>query len=327
MMKTRILKELKEAEGYISGQNLCDKLQVSRTAVWKHIKALKEEGYQIDSVTNKGYCLVGSPDILSEEAVSSCNQSKWMGKNLICFDTLDSTNLEIRRQAEAGAPHGTVVITEEQTMGKGRRGRSWLGKAHTGIWMSMLLRPQIEPERCSMLTLVTALAVTRAIKEVAGIESKIKWPNDLIVNGRKICGILTELSAQMDEVNYVVIGAGINVNIEEFPEELREKATSLQKESGEKISRAPLAAKVMEYFEQYYERFLETEDLSAMTEEYNRQLVHMNQRIRVIRGSKEEQFLSKGINEKGELTVEDDYGRKSVVFSGEVSVRGILGYV
>lgn len=327
MMKTRILKELKEAGDYISGQELCEKLNVSRTAVWKHIKALKEEGYEIDSVTKRGYRLVTCPDLITQEAVSSNLNSQWLGKDLRFYDTIDSTNLEVRRLAEAGAEHGLTVIAEEQVSGKGRRGRSWLGKAGTGIWMSFLLKPEIALENSSMLTLITALAVAKAINEVTNVSCGIKWPNDLIVNGKKVCGILTELSAQMDELNYIVVGLGINVNMEKFPDDLKDKATSLQIETGKRIYRAPLAAKVLEYFEKYYEQFIQTEDLSTFKDEYNHLLVHMNQKIRVIRGSKEMIYTSHGINERGELLAETASGKIESILSGEVSVRGILGYV
>ena len=326
-MKTRILKELKEAGDYISGQELCEKLNVSRTAVWKHIKALKEEGYEIDSVTKRGYRLVTCPDLITQEAVSSNLNSQWLGKDLRFYDTIDSTNLEVRRLAEAGAEHGLTVIAEEQVSGKGRRGRSWLGKAGTGIWMSFLLKPEIALENSSMLTLITALAVAKAINEVTNVSCGIKWPNDLIVNGKKVCGILTELSAQMDELNYIVVGLGINVNMEKFPDDLKDKATSLQIETGKRIYRAPLAAKVLEYFEKYYEQFIQTEDLSTFKDEYNHLLVHMNQKIRVIRGSKEMIYTSHGINERGELLAETASGKIESILSGEVSVRGILGYV
>ena len=170
-------------------------------------------------------------------------------------------------------------------------------------------------------------AVNEAICETTGIRAKIKWPNDIIVNGKKICGILTEMSLQMDEINYIVVGLGINVNIDHFPEDLSDKATSLQIEGGRKIKRAPLAAKVLECFEKYYDMFLKTEDLSMLQDEYNKLLVHTDQKIKVVRGSKEEIFLSRGINHRGELLVEDEDGKVSEVSSGEVSVRGILGYV
>lgn len=326
-MKTKILKELKMSEEYVSGQRLCEKLGVSRTAVWKHIKALKEEGYQIDSVTNKGYKLVVEPDLLKEEEVFFNLHTKWLGKNLYCHDSLDSTNLEIRRLGEAGACHGTTVIAEEQTMGRGRRGRGWLGEAGCGIWMSFLLKPEINAEHSSMLTLVAALAVEEAIRETTGIKSQIKWPNDMIINGKKVCGILTEMSLQMDEINYIVVGIGINVNIAEFPEDLKKKATSLQIEGKTRIKRAPLAAKVLECFEKYYDIFLKTEDLSELMGLYNNLLVHQNQEIRVIRGQSEEIYRSRGINASGELIVEDLQGNISEIVSGEVSVRGILGYI
>lgn len=326
-MKTRILKELKMSEGYISGQRLCEQLGVSRTAVWKHIRSLREDGYQIDSVTNKGYKLVAEPDLLKEGEIALYLRTKWLGKELICMDSLDSTNLEVRRLAENGACHGTTVITEEQTMGRGRRGRGWLGEEGSGIWMSFLLRPSIGAENSSMLTLVTALAVEEAIREITGIRSGIKWPNDIIIHGRKVCGILTEMSLQMDEINYIVVGLGINVNIEQFPKELEEKATSLQMEGGARVRRAPLAAKVLECFEKYYDIFLKTEDLSALMELYNNLLVHRDQDIRLIHGDSEELCRSRGINEEGELIVEDQQGNLSKVVSGEVSVRGILGYV
>lgn len=326
-MKTKILKELKMSEEYVSGQRLCEKLGVSRTAVWKHIKALKEEGYQIDSVTNKGYKLVAEPDLLKEEEVFFNLHTKWLGKNLYCHDSLDSTNLEIRRLGEAGACHGTTVIAEEQTMGRGRRGRGWLGEAGCGIWMSFLLKPEIKAEHSSMLTLVAALAVEEAIRETTGIKSQIKWPNDMIINGKKVCGILTEMSLQMDEINYIVVGIGINVNIAKFPEDLQMKATSLQIEGKTRIKRAPLAAKVLEYFEKYYDIFLKTEDLSELMGLYNNLLVHQNQEIRVIRGQSEEIYRSRGINAAGELIVEDLQGNVSEIVSGEVSVRGILGYI
>lgn len=326
-MKSKILKELKNADDYVSGQQLCESLGVSRTAIWKHIKALRAEGYEIDSVTNKGYKLVMEPDLLTKEEVSSCLHTKWLGKELHCYDIMDSTNLEIRRLAEAGSEHGAVAITEEQTMGKGRRGRSWLGEAGCGIWMSFLLKPEIEAQNSSMLTLVTALAVNQAICDTTGIHAQIKWPNDIIVNGKKICGILTEMSLHMDEINYIVVGIGINVNMDHFPEDLSDKATSLLIEGGKKIKRAPLVAKVLECFERYYEIFLKTEDLSMLQDEYNQLLLHTNQKIRVVRGSKEEIFLSRGIDRRGELLVEDEEGNISEVSSGEVSVRGILGYV
>lgn len=325
-MKEKILRELKAGESYISGQELCQKFGVSRTAVWKHIKALKEEGYVIDSVSNKGYKLVRCPDVLTAEDIRSSLSTSWLGRTVKVMKTVDSTNLEAKRLAEAGASHGTLVTAEEQTSGKGRRGRSWISVPGQGVWMSFVLRPDIELENSSMLTLVAALAVEKGIKDAAGIDGRIKWPNDVLVNGKKVCGILTELSAQMDELNYIVVGIGINANIGQFPEEVRDKATSLLAETGETVDRTRLLCQVLKHFEHDYEQFKKTEDFSELMEEYNGFLAHFGQEIKVVRGKDEYICRSGGINRRGELRVEDSLGRTQEIFSGEVSIRGIHGY-
>lgn len=325
-MKEKILRELKAGESYISGQELCQKFGVSRTAVWKHIKALKEEGYVIHSVSNKGYKLVRCPDVLTAEDIRSSLSTSWLGRTVKVMKTVDSTNLEAKRLAEAGALHGTLVTAEEQTSGKGRRGRSWISVPGQGVWMSFVLRPDIELENSSMLTLVAALAVEKGIKDAAGIDGRIKWPNDVLVNGKKVCGILTELSAQMDELNYIVVGIGINANIGQFPEEVRDKATSLLAETGETVDRTRLLCQVLKHFEHDYEQFKKTEDFSELMEEYNGFLAHFGQEIKVVRGKDEYICRSGGINRRGELRVEDSLGRTQEIFSGEVSIRGIHGY-
>lgn len=325
-MKEKILRELKAGESYISGQELCRKFGVSRTAVWKHIKALKEEGYVIDSVSNKGYKLIRCPDVLTAEDIRSSLSTSWLGRTVKVMKTVDSTNLEAKRLAEAGALHGTLVTAEEQTSGKGRRGRSWISVPGQGVWMSFVLRPDIELENSSMLTLVAALAVEKGIKDAAGIDGRIKWPNDVLVNGKKVCGILTELSAQMDELNYIVVGIGINANIGQFPEEVRDKATSLLAETGETVDRTRLLCQVLKHFEHDYEQFKKTEDFSELMEEYNGFLAHFGQEIKVVRGKDEYICRSGGINRRGELRVEDSLGRTQEIFSGEVSIRGIHGY-
>lgn len=325
-MKEKILRELKQCSGYISGQELCEKFGVSRTAVWKHMKALREEGYVIDSVSNKGYKLVKCPDVLSADDIESSLSTSWLGRTVKVMKSVDSTNLEARRLAEAGVPHGTLVVAEEQTSGKGRRGRSWVSVPGQGVWMSFVLRPDIELENSSMLTLVAALAVEKGIKEAAGIDGRIKWPNDVLVNGKKVCGILTELSAQMDELNYIVVGIGINASIEQFPDEVKDKATSLLAETGVSTDRIGLLCRVLEHFEHDYEIFKKTEDFSALMEEYNSFLAHLGQEIKVVRGNDEYICRSGGINRRGELIVEDSLGRTQEIFSGEVSIRGIHGY-
>ena len=200
-MKTEILTLLRETDGYVSGQELCEKFGVSRTAVWKAINQLKEAGYEIEAVQNKGYRLVSVPDILSESELQSVRKTRWIGEKIAFFDVVDSTNTRAKQLAEEGAPNGTYVIAERQDAGKGRRGRGFDSPAGQGIWMTLVLKPEIDPNHASMITLVTALAVSKAITDMTGRPAGIKWPNDIIMSGKKVCGILTEMSAQFDYVN------------------------------------------------------------------------------------------------------------------------------
>lgn len=326
-MKTEILSILREADGYISGQQLCKQFQVSRTAVWKVIEQLKEEGYQIEAVRNRGYRLESAPDVMWRAEVESLLTTKWAGCGVIYLPETDSTNTRAKRLGDEGASHGTLVIAEQQTGGKGRRGRRWESPAGSSIYMSILLRPEIQPNQAPMLTLVMAQSVAEAIREVTNQEALIKWPNDIVVNGKKVCGILTEMSTEIQWINHVVIGVGINVNIESFPEELEETATSLYLESGKRQRRAPLIAEVMKQFERYYNQFIQTGDLSGMQEDYNRLLVNRDREVRVLEPGHEYNGRAAGINETGELLIRTGDGQIRKVYAGEVSVRGIYGYV
>ena len=318
---------LRESDGYVSGQQLCEKFQVSRTAVWKVMEQLKEEGYQIEAVRNRGYRLSESPDILSQAEIESRISTEWAGRNVSYFRETDSTNTQAKRLGEEGAPAGTLVAADRQMAGKGRRGRSWDSPPGRDIYMSLLLRPDIRPSDAPMLTLVMALSVAEAIRERTGIDARIKWPNDIVAGGKKLCGILTEMSAEMDYINYIVIGVGINVNQPSFPEDIADRATSLMLEAGRSFPRAPLIAAVMERFEEDYSRFLETNDLSGMREAYNELLVNVGRQVRVLEPGHEYTALSSGINDRGELLVQREDGSREAVFAGEVSVRGMYGYV
>lgn len=326
-MKEKVLKVLTGTDGYVSGQSLCNELDVSRTAVWKCINRLKEEGYVIDAVTNKGYCLKECPDVINEEAVKARLNTRFWGRNVVFFEETDSTNNVIKKLAEEGAEHGTLAVCEIQTAGRGRRGRNWSSPKGSGIWMSFLLRPDIAPEAASMLTLVTAMAACKAVCEVTDARPVIKWPNDIVVNGKKICGILTEMSAEIDWIHYVVVGIGINVNMESFPEDISSMASSLLIETGKRVNRSSVIAAFGEAFEEYYGMFVRTQDMSLLKEEYNSRLANLNNKVKIMDASGEYTGTSQGINNQGELLVTDEKGVMHMVRSGEVSVRGIYGYV
>lgn len=326
-MKTKILTILRESDAYVSGQQLCDTLGVSRTAVWKVIGALKEQGYQIEAVRNKGYKLISAPEVLSQSEIESCLHTDWAGRRIVYLEQTGSTNSDCKRLMEEGSPHGTLVVAETQNGGKGRRGRSWISPPGISIYMTIGLKPLFMPDKASMLTLVMALAVCRAVDDVTGLQTKIKWPNDVVVNRRKICGILTEMSAERDYIEHVVIGVGINVNQPQIDAQIAETATSLMLEKGQQISRVAIIQKCMEYFEAYYDKFVEICDLSAIMGEYNAKLVNVGAQVRVLDPKGEYEGIARGIDEQGELIVERGDGRIVKVYAGEVSVRGMYGYV
>ncbi len=331
--KADILTLLRNSEDYVSGQQLCDRFGVTRTAVWKVINQLKEEGYQIESVSRRGYRLVEGPaDILSESEIASILKTQWAGRKLYCFDTTGSTNTDAKRLGEEGNPHGTVVTADIQTAGKGRRGRSWQTLSGTALAFTLLLRPDFAPDKASMITLVMALSVAEAVEEITGAAAGIKWPNDIVMNRKKICGMLTEMTMtpEMDEIQYVVVGAGINVNNaapEDFQEEVRPTATSLRIETGQQYNRAGLLNKVLLRFEENYAVFLETLDLSGLRDRYQKHLLNMGAQVRVLDPAGEYTGTAEGIDMQGELIVVKDNGERTPVYAGEVSVRGLYGYV
>lgn len=262
-----------------------------------------------------------------EEQIRQCVTTKWAGRNLYCYDVVDSTNTCASRLGAAGAPHGTLVVADGQNAGKGRRGRTWVSPEGTNIYMSLLLRPEFEAVKAPMLTLLMAYSVAEALHELEQIDAKIKWPNDIVLNKKKICGILTEMTMKEQGIDSVIIGVGINVNGLCVPQELKESATSLRIETGRELSRAALLARVLEKFEQHYEQFCVVGDLSIIQEAYNRMLVNVGKEVRVLEPGDEYSAMSHGINHLGELQVEREDGTKCSIFAGEVSVRGIYGYV
>lgn len=263
--------------------------------------------------------------------------TRWAGQPVCVYDTIDSTNTECFRLAAEGAGHGTVVTAEEQTAGKGRRGRVWESPEGNNLYFSLLLRPTFAADKAPMLTLLIAMAVAEGVRRTTGLTLKIKWPNDLVLNGRKVCGILTEMrivqkdthtdKAAASNAPVVVIGVGVNVGYRTFPEELAAKATTLETVTGPKISRGVLLESILGAFEELYEEFIRTEDLSGCMEQYNALLVNLNREVTVLDPKGEYSGVARGINATGELLVQRSDGTVTEVFAGEVSVRGIYGYV
>lgn len=318
-MKNKVLEMLQVSEGYVSGEGISNKLGISRNAVWKHINKLRSEGYEIESVTNRGYRLNSSPDIISAEKIQEGLNTEFIGRKIVCMEVTDSTNNAAK--AATGMPDGTLFISEIQTGGKGRLGRAWTSPKGTGIWMSLLLKPKILPSDVAQITLIVGMAVAKSI----GCGAKIKWPNDVVIGTKKVCGILTEMSAEIERVNYVVPGIGINVNIESFDSELSEKATSLYIETGEKFERCAIIRAFLEEFEVLYKQFLK-DGIAALAEDYRELCVTIGREVSVIYPNRTVNGKAVDINEEGELIVETENG-KIVVGSGEVSVRGIYGYI
>ena len=273
----------------------------------------------------ESYEEIGTGSIYNETTIADQIHTKWAGKTVHFARETDSTNLWIKRLAKEGASEGTLALAEFQSAGRGRLGRSWEVPEGTSVMMSILLRPKFEPQYAPTLTLVMGMAVAKAVKSL-GFDVSIKWPNDVVVSHKKICGILTEMGVRDGKIDYAVIGVGINVNIKEFPEEMADKATSLYLESGREIDRSQIPGLVMEAFEEYYEKFAATCDLSGLKEEYESILANYNQPVRVL-AKEPYEGVARGITDGGELLVEKTDGTIVAVSAGEVSVRGLYSYV
>ena len=249
-----------------------------------------------------------------------------MNVNVVHYKEVDSTNAEARRLSKEGAESGLVVTAKKQTAGKGRRGRSWESPADENLYFSVLLKPTIAPEKAPMLTLVMAYSVAKALQK-EDIQVLIKWPNDLVLSGQKVCGILTEMNLSGTQVEDVIVGVGLNVNTMKFPDELEDKATSLRKETLRELECGELLQLILKEFDKQYQRFLENQNLEFLQEDYNAMLINRGREVMVLEPGKEYLAKALGINKFGELLVQKEDGSTEEVFAGEVSVRGIYGYV
>ncbi len=328
-MKNKILKVLiDQKDGYISGENLSQIFGVSRTAIWKHIQTLKKEGYQIVSVTNKGYHLKRKSSDVDQIALEQITFNSGLIKQVVYLDQVDSTNMEAKRIAQTNQFNEALIVAREQVKGKGRMGRSWFSEKDSGIWMSLLLKPSLSPDMVSKVTLVAAAAASRAIEEETGLVTGIKWPNDIVINRKKVCGILAELSAELGHIHYLVVGVGINVNQSAFEDSIADKATSIVIENhGKPVNRLNIIKKFVEIFEMYYNQFV-NEGLYDSVVEYNiKKSVTIGEKVNITTHDRTRMAFAKTIDEAGNLIVTNEDGADEAIFFGEVSVRGINGYV
>ena len=321
--RDRLLSYLKEEKGnWISGELLSNKLAVSRAAIWKHVRKLKEDGYVIESSPKKGYLLSNSPDLLLPSEIEEGLDTKVFGKgNIIYFKETDSTNIKAKDLAAKGAPEGTVVVAEKQTKGRGRRGRSWFSPSGDGIYTSLILRPTMSPGETPRITLMTAVAMAEALLSLTQLKIRIKWPNDILVNGKKIAGILTEISTEMDGVNYIIVGLGLNVNTpaESFPAEIKGEATSILIETGKQFPRAPLVREYLRWYEKYYEIFNKRGFES---------IIHRWKELADIAGQQivvdvlGEKYIGEvlDVDSDGVLILRDSKGNTHRIFSGDVTL-------
>lgn len=323
-MQNKILNRLKETDGYLSGAQLGDELGVSRAAIWKGIKRLRQQGYEIEAVNNRGYRLVVGQELYNQAEITAGIATKRLGRTVFFYDATDSTNLCIRRLAQENQPEGTLAVTELQTAGRGRMGRRWTSAKGTGIWMSLLLRPKMQPKDAPVLTLLAGMAVCRAIRKQTGLMAVIKWPNDILLNGKKVCGILTEMDGEMECVRNIVVGIGVNVNTTDFPADLGGVATSLKRETkaNQDIPRIPLLARILLEFEEIYERFQRQWDFMEFLPEYKALCDTLQKDVQVL-GRNPFCGRAVDITPHGELLVRNEHGEDVVVYSGEVSVRAV----
>ena len=318
----KLAKRLIESNGEaVSGQQLAEEFGISRTAIWKHIKELEGKGYAIESVKKKGYRIVSIPDTLEPLAIQTGLKTKHIGRNIEYVESCSSTQIIAHKLAQEGAPDGSVVLTETQTAGRGRMARKWDSAAGKGVWMSVILRPDVVPQKAPQFTLVTAVAVVRAIEEVTKLQPKIKWPNDILLNGKKCTGILTELQSDADGIQALIIGIGLNINQEltDFDPEIQAIATSLKMESGDTVSRQKLVQSLLYYLEIYTQMYIEEGFglLKVMWESYSTTIGHP---VRARMTNQTLEGIAEGITEDGVLQLRTADGKLHGIYSADIEM-------
>ncbi|RJO64507.1 MAG: biotin--[acetyl-CoA-carboxylase] ligase [Candidatus Omnitrophota bacterium] len=314
-MQDRIISFLKEKEGYISGDQLAHRLKISRQALWKHVQELRDAGYEIVAIPHLGYQLVSIPDRLFPQEVHEGLHTHCIGKKIYYFDKLSSTMDEAMRLGFENAPEGTVVIAESQGCGRGRMGRQWVSPKYKGIYLSLIVKPNIIPSQTPLLTLMTAVCVCEAIRQTTGLEAQIKWPNDILLAHRKVSGILTELKAELDAVSFVLIGIGLNVNSERSV--LPEGATSLKEQLKGAVNRLALLKYLLQSLEDYYFLF-KKEGPEPILARWRSYALTLGKRVKVMYQRRHVEGEALDIDDDGGLLIRNDAGLIDKVTAGDV---------
>jgi BirA family transcriptional regulator, biotin operon repressor / biotin---[acetyl-CoA-carboxylase] ligase len=319
-MREKILRILKQG-GPVSGEQLGKQLGISRTAVWKHVRELRARGYQIESSTNRGYSLIKSSDLILPEEIADDLPTKFIGKRIVHYDEVTSTQDIAHELAKKGAEEGTAVVAEMQTKGKGRKGKTWVSPQRGGIYVSIVLRPNLRPVHVVQIPLVVGVALARAIKDILPLNPKIKWPNDIFIGNKKVAGILTEMNSELDKVNYVIPGIGINVNTEisNLPDLVKDTATSLSFECGREVSRIAVIKRFFVELETVYEKFLAL-GFSSIRDEWKSLTNTLGCRVKVFDDRMEITGEAFDLDRDGFLLIKKDDGTIETIVGGEVSL-------
>ena len=319
----QILTALRSAkEGGVSGAELSHKLGISRAAIWARIEELRQAGYDIEATPHIGYRLVSSPDALhADDLLARLGKTKVIGRDIRVFQETTSTNDVVEKLARDRVKEGVVVFAESQTKGRGRLGRKWISPSHKGLWFSVLLRPDLRPQEATQLTVASGTALRRAIQAATGVKAKIKWPNDMLINGKKVAGILTELSAELDCVKHIILGIGVDVNLNtaEFPPDLRKLATSLKIETARTISRADLAVAILRELDDDYAR-VTSGNFEAIADEWEEHCGTMGQPVSIQVGERRIHGRAESLDDDGALLVRTEHGHLERVTGGDVTM-------
>jgi BirA family biotin operon repressor/biotin-[acetyl-CoA-carboxylase] ligase len=323
-----ILRALRAAgEGPVSGADLSQRLGVSRAAIWARVRELRSFGYEIEASPHRGYRLLSAPDLLhADDLLARLGATRVVGRDIRVFEETTSTNDLADRFGRDGAREGVVIFSESQTRGRGRLGRRWLSPPRKGLWFSVLLRPPLRPQNTTWLTLASAVALRRALEDETGLNPQIKWPNDILVNGLKVAGILTEISAELDRIKYAVVGIGVDVNLNagEFQPDLRKTATSLKLALGHPVSRPELAVAILRELDADYQRLAEGR-FDSVAEEWERHCVTLGQQVVIRIGDREIHGRAESLGEEGALLVRTEHGRLERVVGGDVTLESAGG--